>query len=489
MTQSLGSRLARGAALMLILRWLSRAMGLVSAMVLARLLTPEDFGLVAVAIAVTHLFEIVLDTSAETSLISRRSYDADEWNTAWTMRVLSGALIALGMLGGGLVAVEVYDDDRYALIFWVLALSSLIRGFENIGVIGFRLDMRFERDARYLLICKLASVVGSMTFALIFRSYESILAATLAAAVFQVAYSYRAHEFRPRFSLKVWRIFLGFSAWMLALNLSKYLLESVDKLILGRVVSARVLGFYKMSSELASLPVSEVVFPIARALNVGFASVREDRQRFGRLLTDALGMVSLFAFPFTLGMAVTAEELVAVILGGQWDGVVPYLKIFALYYLLHSISHYFGTAMIVMGKVRLYAGFVGLVASFAVASAWGLSAGRDPLLVFALAKLAAAMVITMLLWFAQIRAGLIAIGALIAVVWRPALASLVMFAAVHFISWPIENILLRLCAKAGAGALVFLAILLLLWAFSGRPRSAEHVLIDAIRRRLGAVPA
>lgn len=489
MTQSLGSRLARGAALMLMLRWLSRAMGLVSAMVLARLLTPEDFGLVAVAVAVTHLFEIVLDTSTETSLISRKSHDADEWNTAWTLRVASGLLIALGMFAGGVIAVEVYGDDRYSLIFWVLALASLVRGFENIGVIGFRLDMQFDKDARYLLICKLVSVLGSMAFALAFRSYAAILAATLSAAVFQVAYSFWVHPFRPRFSSHAWRTFVGFSIWMLLLNVSKYVLESVDKLILGGMVSARVLGFYKMATELASLPVSEVVFPIARALNVGFAAVRHDRERFGRLLGDALGMVSLFAFPFTLGMVVTAEELVAVVLGAQWGGAVPYLKIFAVYYLFYSLSHYFGTAMIVLGKVRVYAAFVGVIAGIAIVFAWQFSAGRDALLVFAIAKVVAAVLLAVVLWFAQIRAGLIGRSALIAVIWRPAVAALVMVAAVQGIDWPIESLPLRLLAKAGLGATVYLTALVTLWILAGRPGSSERILIDSVRQRLSSYSA
>lgn len=483
---SLDRKLAKGALFMVALRWASRALGLVSAMVMARLLTPADFGLVAVALAAVGLLELVFESSTETSLISRNSRDRDEWNTAWSLRVLAGVLVTLGMAVAGVVASRLYGDARYGWIFVAVALCSLIRGFENIGLIGFRLDLQFDRDARYLMVSKVASVTASIVFAWIFRNYYAILGAMLASSAFQVAYSFRVHPYRPSFDLSKWGVFLGFSWWMLVLNLGKYVLGALDKILLAKLIPPSALGSYKMSGDLASLPVSEVVLPISRTLNVGFASVRDEPDRLGRLLLKAFSLVSLVAFPFTVGMALTANELVLVVLGPQWRSAAPFLVIFSFYFLFMSLSHYFGTALIVLDRVKVQAAVTCLCAFLAIAAGLWFSKTIDPALAFALARTTAAFALALWLWGIQVAAGSITLAALVGQMWRPAFASAVMAAAVLAIDWQVSSALARLLGKAAVGAAVFTVVVLGAWWMAGRPPAAESAVLEIVTVRLRA---
>lgn len=481
---SLGSRLARGAVLMVVLRWASRALGLVSAMVLARLLSPADFGLVAVALAVAALLEMVFDASAETSLISRRSHDPGDWNTAWSIRVLSGLLIAVCLAAGGIIASIVYADQRYYLIFVMVGIASAIQGFENIGVIAFRLDLDFERDAGYLLACRVVSVMLTVACAWTLRSYMAILVAGILAKAFQVAWSYRVQAFRPRWSLGRWRAFLGFSVWMLVLNIGKYLMLAFDRLLLARFVSPQALGYYKVAADVSELPVSEVVLPVARTLGVGFASVRHDAAQLGTMLRTSLGLVALLIFPVSIGLMLVAEQFVAVLLGSQWGPAVPYVRMFVFFFMMQSLMHYCGTALIALERVRPYA-LVTIAHGFAfIALSLGLSRLHEVTWAFSIGRAAAAVSLTFAVWWLVRREGLIGARDFVAVVWRPLAAALAMAVVVTRLDTSFGLALIDLTARAGVGALVYVAMLLTLWLACGKPESPERIVLRRLVPRL-----
>ncbi|MFO1300348.1 MAG: oligosaccharide flippase family protein [Burkholderiaceae bacterium] len=483
---SLGSRLARGAVLMVVLRWVSRALGLASAMVLARLLSPADFGLVAVALAVAALLEMVFDASAETSLISRRSRDPGDWNTAWSIRVSSGLLIAAFLVIGGVVASHLYGDERYYLIFTMVGIASAIQGSENIGVIAFRLDLDFERDAGYLLACRVVSVVLTVACAWLLRSYLAILVAGILAKAFQVAWSYRVQAFRPRWSLGRWRTFLGFSVWMLVLNIGKYALLAFDRLLLAGFVTPQVLGYYKVAADVSELPVSEVVLPVARTLGVGFASVRHDSGQLGDMLRASLGLVALLIFPVSIGLMLVAEQFVAVLLGAQWGPAVPYVRMFAFFFMMQSLMHYCGTALIALERVRPYALVTTLHAGGFLALSFALSRSHEMTWAFSIGRAAVAVSLTAAVWWLVRRERLIGARDFIAVAWRPLASALAMAGVLTWLDGGVESPLVELALKGGVGAMVYTATLLALWTASGRPLSPERTVLKRLLPRLVA---
>jgi O-antigen/teichoic acid export membrane protein len=481
---SLESRLARGAVLMVVLRWASRALGLVSAMVLARLLSPADFGLVAVALAVAALLEIVFDASTETSLIARRSHDPGDWNTAWSIRVLCGFAIAVFLAVGGVFASMLYADERYYLIFAMVGITSAIQGLENIGVIAFRLGLEFERDAGYLLACRLVSVTLTVVCAWLLGNYMAILVAGILAKTFQVAWSYRVQPFRPRWSLARWRAFLGFSLWMLVLNIGKYLILAFDRLLLARFVTPRALGYYKVAADVSELPVSEVVLPVARTLGVGFASVRHDLVQLRVMLRTSLGLVALLIFPVSIGLMLVAEQFVAVLLGSQWGPAVPYVRMFVFFFMMQSLMHYCGTALIALERVRPYALMTMLHAIAFITLSLGLARLYEMSWAFSIGRAVAAVSLTVAVWWLVRRDGLIGARDFLAVVWRPLTASLAMAAAVMRLDTGGESALIDLAEKAGLGASVYVSALLALWLVSGSPASPERAILRRLAPRL-----
>jgi len=171
---SLGRTLVRGSAWMIGFRLLDRSVGLISVLVLARVLTPADFGLVAMATAMIAFVELFGWLGLDVALIQRPGATREHFDSAWTMNVLIGASVALVLLACGWPLAWFYDDPRLIALVAFLSLGPLVQGCENIGVVAFRKELSFDREFRFLLSKRLLSVAITIALALWLRSYWAL---------------------------------------------------------------------------------------------------------------------------------------------------------------------------------------------------------------------------------------------------------------------------------------------------------------------------
>jgi lipopolysaccharide exporter len=150
--QSLRNRMARGAVWMVLFKALERSLGLISMLILARLLIPADFGLVGLAKTLIPLKDQFIAIGLDTALIQRAEVTPAHFNSAWTLNVIAGATIAALMLVLAWPASYFYREPRLPAVICVLAAGAAIQGFENVGVVMFRKDMRFDRSSQARLL-------------------------------------------------------------------------------------------------------------------------------------------------------------------------------------------------------------------------------------------------------------------------------------------------------------------------------------------------
>ena len=191
----------KGAILSVGMRWTDRLVGLISMLVLARLLTPADFGLVAMAMVVVGLLDVLLDLGVSAALIQNESSDKLDFDTAWTLRLAQSSIAAVLIVVGAPWAADYYHDPRIVDIMRVIAISVFVGGFENIGIVSFQKNMEFGRDFQFFLSKKLFGTVFTIAAALAFRSYWALVLGSLVSRLAGVGLSYRMHDFRPHLSL------------------------------------------------------------------------------------------------------------------------------------------------------------------------------------------------------------------------------------------------------------------------------------------------
>ena len=143
---NLTRRVAIGAAWLVAGRWIIRLIGLISILLLARLLTPADFGIVALASLVVAVLDALTEFRFGQALVHYQDATIDEYNTAWTFNVMRGMVVATVLASGAWLFAWIFEEPRLVHVLQALALVAILEGLQNIGTIQFIKDIRFDRD-------------------------------------------------------------------------------------------------------------------------------------------------------------------------------------------------------------------------------------------------------------------------------------------------------------------------------------------------------
>lgn len=481
--------MARGAAWMVLFRLFDRSIGIVSTVVLARLLLPADFGLVAMAMSVIAIIEMATAFSFDIALIQKKDPAREHFDTAWTLNLALAA-------GGGLVtaalaypAAAFYGDDRLAPVMLAIGAAWFASGFENIGIVNFRREMNFAAEFRLLAIKRVVTFVVTMTAAVIFRSYWTLVVGMAAGRLAGVALSYAMQSYRPRLCVSRARELFSFSGWMLVSNMAMVLLSRTPHFVVGSTLGARTLGAYTVGSEIANLPHTELVAPINRAMFPGYSRLTDDMQAFRKTCVDATAAIFHLVLPMSIGVALMAPQVVRLLLGPQWAEAVPIIQILSFAGAVSALTANNMSAYQALGKPRLCT--VTLIARMLLLFAGlALLAGRFGVIGVALAEVAAAL--GSLMVSVPILARVLKLGPMsyLLILVRPLLAGLLMGGVLYLVlpSTGLEMSLLDaigwLLAGTFTGSITYPLFAALLWWLAGRPASVEPMLFNKLREAL-----
>lgn len=318
--------MARGAIWMLLFRFTERGLGLISTLILARLLSPEDFGVVAMAMSFITMAELLSSFSFDAALIHNRKAGREHFDSAWTCNLLIGFAISGLLL---LLAQPVADFYQRPELVWVvlaLAIGPAITGAQNIGVVAFLRELDFRKEFRFQVSRKLVGFCIVIPLAFIYQSYWVLVAGMLVSRLAGFVISYLMHPYRPRWCLSKARELVNFSRWLLVNNFAGFLKERAADFFIGRANGATALGTYTIAYELANLPTTEIGAPINRAFLPGFASM-DSQEEISRAFRNALGFLALIVLPTAACMYVTTPFLVAVLLGNKWLAAAPLMQL------------------------------------------------------------------------------------------------------------------------------------------------------------------
>lgn len=483
------SGIMRGTAWMMLLRLAERSIGIVSTLILARMLAPADFGLVAMAMAVVGLTELMGAFGFDTALIQRQNVQRAHYDTAWTFNVLFSTGVALLLLLLMIPAAEFYREPRLQGILPILALGALIQGFENIGTVAFRKELDFRKEFWFILSKKMASFGVTMALAWYFRSYWALVGGVVTGKFFSVWISYRLHPYRPRFTLAAHRDLLHFSKWLFFSNLVLFLQNKSADFVLGRTAGAYWLGIYNVAFEIAALPSTELISPINRASFPAYSKLAGDLPALRQKFLEVFSVIALISFPVAAGLACVAHPAVLVLLGEKWAEAVPLLRILTIAGLIGAIQSNLHLVIVALGKPKAntLVSTGTLIVSlpiFVIASLeYGAIGAAWAFLIFSFVGLCT-------IHFIFFRLSGVSIRGYLATLWRPMLSSMVLAGVVMATESAFDSAfgnagnLLKLAVLVAAGALAYVIAILAAWWLSGRPDSAEKMIIGFVQQRL-----
>lgn len=488
--EDLGRRIARSAAWSVLLRLSIRGLGLISTLILVRLLLPEDFGLVAMATVVIGILELMLDFSFSQVLIRERSEERSLYDTVWTLSVIRSIVIGGLIAGGASLVAGFYGDTRLVPILFFLAVSAVISGFENVGIVDFRKKLQFHLEFRYRGLTKLISFVLTIALAMSLRSYWALVWGTLANQLVLVVLSFLLSDYRPRFDLSQTRRIFGLSVWFMLASLFGAVLNRSPSLVLGKLSGPASVGYFEVGREVAELPTTELVWPITRALYPGYAAAAGDMPTMRRLFLDSTAVTMCLAIPLALGIAATAELVVRIALGVKWLPAIPVIQAMALSGLVRLSYSGLDSMVMAVGKPSLVAQlsmaacFVAVPPMLFGAFNYGLTGTAFGYLcgivlsavVYQVGALRLLGVGPILFWSMSVRsfaAGILMYGAV-----ALALAFLMPLtkSVAGFLGLALFAVVL--------GAIIYIGAVWGLWKLAGSPAGGEQIILGEVRKRL-----
>ncbi len=324
---SILSRTARGAGWVVGWRFSTRFIGLFSTLILVRLLTPADFGIVALATSFAQGFSQLCEAGVEAAIIRDANPDRALYDTGFTINLIRGLSVALVLLIAAFPIASLFHNPHLAPVLLAVAAISAIGSMENIGVVDFRRFIAFDREFILKIIPRIAQTTIAITLGVLFHSYWALIAALLTNQTLTTLMTYRLHPYRPRLSLAAWRRIAHYSAWTWVNNLVNLLNSNGTNFVIGKVFGVGAVGIYGVGNEIAGLPNTELVGPLCRAAFSGFAEARAGGDNGANLLLRLLGLMTIVALPAGLGLSLTAYPIVQLGFGKNWIGAVPLLQI------------------------------------------------------------------------------------------------------------------------------------------------------------------
>ena len=466
-----------------------RLLGVISMIVLARLLSPEDFGLVAKAVMIYTFLELITELGLETSLIKDKESETADYDTVWTLHILRGIAIAaiLCLIAGA--AASYFRSPEIEVIIYCYAAISFVAGFYNIGIVDFRKYFKFEKDFKYNVYKKIAAFSATLTVAYVYKTYWALVVGVAVDAIVAVLASYWMSSFRPKWSLEKWRYLLNFSKWMLGYELLVAIATKIDFFVLSRYSTTANVGLYTISYEVAGTPSSEIAMPVARASMPGLAQHSDNLEEFRRLYAMVISMVLLIAVPAATGVNLVSETLTLTVLGEKWAEAAPLIEVLAFFGVVRAVYALSVPALITRSRVDLVAkiAFINVISKLAACMIGFYLYG---LMGLVYGVLISGVISALLVVLVQQALGLVHISELAKSCWRIIVCSVFMYVGVMFFrdivaaDYLAYGYQFRLLVDVVLGAFLYILSMLVLFKLSGADHGPEVVVLNYLKQRL-----
>jgi len=339
-TESLSKKVVRGGLWVFGLRITSRGLGFIRTIILARLLAPSDFGLLGIAMLAISTLETFSQTGFQAALIQKKENVESYLDTAWTVSAIRGIVLFLVLFLSAPIVAKFFNSPQATLVIKIIAVSTLISGFRNIGILFFQKELEFNKQFIYELSATLVDIAVAITLAVILRSVWALVWGGLAANFVRLFMSYILHPYRPhaRFDKGEFKGLFGFGKWVLGSSALVFLVTQGDDIFVGKMLGATALGFYQMAYLISNLPATEITHVISRVTFPAYSKLQYNLQRLREAYLNTLQLTAFISTPLAGGIFVLAPDFTRIFLGEKWMPMVLAMQVLVLAGLVRSIA-------------------------------------------------------------------------------------------------------------------------------------------------------
>ncbi len=334
-------------------KWGSQVLSWTSTLIVARLLSPDDFGLLGMAEAYVGLVQVLTAFGLGASVLAFRDLTDDQ------VAQLHGFAFVFGAVGFAISCVlawplgAFFHAPRLPAVIIVMSLAFVIGSFRIVPAALLQRELRFRELAGIDATRALVLAVAMVAFAFLGFRYWTLVIGFLLGSILATVLTLRLKRqrmARPRISAL--REAMAYSGYMIASMFVWYAYQNADFVVAGRLVGQAALGMYTLAWTFASLPVEKVTALIGGVAFPVFTAVQHERAELRRYLLRLTEGLALITFPACLGMALVAPEFVLTFLGAKWTGAIVPLQLLALAVCLRSVTPLLPHVLNAIGDAR-----------------------------------------------------------------------------------------------------------------------------------------
>ncbi|MDD5034236.1 MAG: MOP flippase family protein [Methylococcaceae bacterium] len=356
-----------------------RGLSLLTNIILARILTPADFGLVAMGAVVLGFTELFKDLGTGSAVIQRKEMSEEFLSTIFWINAIFG-LFATGCLYAISHATGIFYHEP--LVEPVLRVMSASFFISSVGIVQnclLQREMNFEKIAKIDVITALTASAAAITTAMQGFGVWSLVAQVLVGSIVGLALTWGASHWRPKFKFH-WnevRPVMGYSLNLTAANVVNYFSRNADNLLIGRYLGTQDLGYYDLAYRLMVYPIQGTSALIGNVMFPLYSKLQDNNEQFRNVFFSAVGAIALVSFPVMLGLLAVREPFVLALFGAKWEPVMMLLLVFAPLGAMQSIGTTIGSIYMAKGRTDIlfrWGILVGIITAiaFVVGLQWGI---------------------------------------------------------------------------------------------------------------------
>ncbi len=309
------------------------------AVFLARLLTPREFGLVAMVVVFSGFAGLVNDLGFGPALVQRQDIAERHQSSVFWVNVAFGLTIAGLLAAVSPLIARFYHEPRLVPVTILVSLGFPI---SSLAVVQ-RASLTRQMDFRSLGLIDIgnATVSGIIAVFLAWSGFGvwSLVAQMLSLAIFEVVGLWCVSDWRPRrlFDRSAIRELFRFSSNLTGFTAINYWYRNGDNLLVGKFFGSAALGIYSRAYNTMLLPLNQITYVVSKVMFPALSRLQEDKARVKEIYLRSVAMIALITFPMMLGLLVVADHFILAIFGTAWAGVIPILRVFCVLGMVQSV--------------------------------------------------------------------------------------------------------------------------------------------------------
>jgi O-antigen/teichoic acid export membrane protein len=321
-------------------RIVTRLITFVRIAILARLLSPSQFGLFGISSLVLALLEMLTETGINIFIVQSKKDIKEYINSAWVVSIIRGSVISLCILIASPLISTFFNAPDSLYLLWAISIVPVIRGFINPAVANMQKNLQFGTEFKFRTIVFTVEAVVAILSAFLTQSVYSLVIGMVAGVLVEVVLSFILFTPRPRFLLErdYFREILHSGKWVTLYGIFHYLAQEGDNIFVGRMLGAQSLGVYQMAYKISLLPISEVGDVVSRVIFPVYTRISDDRSRLRNAFIKSTIAITVPSVLLGVIIFLFPSFIVSTILGEKWSAAAPILQVLAVYGVLRAVS-------------------------------------------------------------------------------------------------------------------------------------------------------